>query len=220
MEWLNDVRAIFAEYGVPEYVWRPIAFLESSLNPRAHNPRNEDSRGLFQINIQANPRYAGYDLFDPLVNARIAARDFIAPAYNRAIARTQNPLEVTEYVWRSGIRPRWTENHTAKIHRETQKVLDEVIELPVTAPTEIRIRPQENNMPNAVVPVVIDTVVEDEQVRERGLVERITGIDFIGGMAMGIAYIGLFLLIGIAIYIVFIKENLPKILPGKDNDNG
>lgn len=214
MEWLNDVRAIFNEYGVPEYVWRPIAFLESSLNPRAHNPRNEDSRGLFQINIQANPRYAGYDLFDPLVNARIAARDFIAPAYNRAIARTQNPLEVTEYVWRRGIRPRWTENHTAKIHRETQKVLDEVIELPVTAPTEIRpIRPREDRMSE---PIVTDTVVDEEQVRERGLVERITGIDFVGGIAMGIAYIGLFMLIALAVYIVFIKENLH----GKDNDNG
>lgn len=51
-----------------------IALAESSGETAARNPNGEESRGLTQINVapNANPRYAGYDLYDPLVNMQVA----------------------------------------------------------------------------------------------------------------------------------------------------
>ena len=49
-----------------------IAFCESSWNPSAHNTQGEDSRGLFQINVNAHPQYLSVDLFDPQINCNIA----------------------------------------------------------------------------------------------------------------------------------------------------
>ncbi len=50
-----------------------IALAESGGNSKAHNPRGEDSRGLWQINGRAHPSFLGkYNLYDPLDNARAA----------------------------------------------------------------------------------------------------------------------------------------------------
>ena len=50
-----------------------ISSCESGFNTNAHkNDAIEDSRGLWQINIKANPQYSSYDLFDPQTNANIA----------------------------------------------------------------------------------------------------------------------------------------------------
>lgn len=57
-----------------------IAIRESGGNPNAHAVVTqpppgflpEDSRGLWQINVLANPRYAEQNLYDPKVNARAA----------------------------------------------------------------------------------------------------------------------------------------------------
>jgi hypothetical protein len=57
-----------------------IALAESSGNPKANCKTGmpcasggpEDSRGLWQINIRGNPKYAGYDLYDPKINAQVA----------------------------------------------------------------------------------------------------------------------------------------------------
>ena len=51
-----------------------VALAESGGNANAHNPRGEDSRGLFQINIGpgANTDLAGMDLYDPYENAKAA----------------------------------------------------------------------------------------------------------------------------------------------------
>jgi hypothetical protein len=49
-----------------------IAFCESSFNTEAHNTKGEDSRGLMQINIHANPVYSSLDLFDPQINSMVA----------------------------------------------------------------------------------------------------------------------------------------------------
>jgi len=51
-----------------------IAHCESGFDTSAHNTNNEDSRGLWQINVssKANPQYKNYDLFDPQVNANVA----------------------------------------------------------------------------------------------------------------------------------------------------
>lgn len=49
-----------------------IALAESGGRADAHNPRGEDSRGLWQINVQAHPQFAQQDLYDPRENARAA----------------------------------------------------------------------------------------------------------------------------------------------------
>jgi cell wall-associated NlpC family hydrolase len=49
-----------------------IALAESGGNPNAHNPVGEDSIGLWQVNRQAHPQFAGADGTDPLTNARMA----------------------------------------------------------------------------------------------------------------------------------------------------
>jgi hypothetical protein len=51
-----------------------IAKAESGGNPNAHNPRGEDSRGLWQINVRADQARATKwgNLYDPLSNARAA----------------------------------------------------------------------------------------------------------------------------------------------------
>ncbi|MBK7621726.1 MAG: transglycosylase SLT domain-containing protein [Kineosporiaceae bacterium] len=51
--------------------WTAIALAESSGNPRAHATQGEDSRGLWQINLNAHTNHWG-DLYDPVVNARAA----------------------------------------------------------------------------------------------------------------------------------------------------
>ena len=51
-----------------------VAELESGWVTSAHNQVGEDSRGLWQINIQAHPHYAAMNLFDPQVNAWCAYR--------------------------------------------------------------------------------------------------------------------------------------------------
>jgi cell wall-associated NlpC family hydrolase len=50
-----------------------IALAESGGNSKAHNPRGEDSRGLWQINGRAHPSFlTKYNLYDPLDNAKAA----------------------------------------------------------------------------------------------------------------------------------------------------
>lgn len=51
--------------------WTAIALAESGGNPQAHNPVGEDSRGLWQINLNAHTNTWG-DLSDPVVNAKAA----------------------------------------------------------------------------------------------------------------------------------------------------
>jgi cell wall-associated NlpC family hydrolase len=49
-----------------------IAMAESRGNGNAHNPVGENSKGLWQINQNAHPQFAGLNLFDPVQNARAA----------------------------------------------------------------------------------------------------------------------------------------------------
>ena len=52
-----------------------IALAESGGNSGAHNASGEDSRGLWQINMDAHASWAGQlDLYDPLDNAQAAGR--------------------------------------------------------------------------------------------------------------------------------------------------
>lgn len=121
---LVKVKAVFDKYGVPEKIWQPIMQTESSGNPFSTAVTStEYSKGLFQINVKAHPQYATTDLYNPVTNAEIAAKTFIAPAYNYAKTVTddvkaqalivysglKNPGDPSQgYVPEGGIRPKWT----------------------------------------------------------------------------------------------------------------
>jgi cell wall-associated NlpC family hydrolase len=49
-----------------------VALAESGGNSMAHATRGEDSRGLWQINMDAHRQWANLDAYDPAVNARLA----------------------------------------------------------------------------------------------------------------------------------------------------
>lgn len=49
-----------------------VALAESGGNGGAHNPRGEDSRGLWQINLQVHPEFNHVDLYNPVQNAKAA----------------------------------------------------------------------------------------------------------------------------------------------------
>lgn len=55
-----------------------VAWLESGWNTAAHNTKGEDSRGLWQINVNAHHTPVGMNLFDPQVNAWWAYRVWCA----------------------------------------------------------------------------------------------------------------------------------------------
>lgn len=44
------------------------AWQESRFKAGAHNPKGEDSRGLFQINVRAHPQWKNIDLYNPYKN--------------------------------------------------------------------------------------------------------------------------------------------------------
>lgn len=108
----ETVKGIMDKYGIPATVWKPIMEKESAGNPYARAiTTDEHSIGLFQINVVANPGYLGQDLTDPAVNAEIAARDFILPAYTKAKDMFPNDLEEQAvYTYKTGIRPYWTQD--------------------------------------------------------------------------------------------------------------
>lgn len=123
----DKIKPIFDSFGVPEYIWKPAARKESGLNPYALNDNGKElSKGIFQINVMAHPQYAAYDLYDAETNAEIAARDFIAPAYNYARTITTDPELQALIVYSglknpynpkegyipngAGIRPKWTKS--------------------------------------------------------------------------------------------------------------
>ena len=136
------VSQVAQKYNIPQSVWKPILLNESGGNPNARTfvPQSEalkkgqgaeDSRGLFQINIFAHPDANSVALYDPQYNSEYAFKNFIAPAYNEAVSKGLTGVEVTKYVERYGIRPKWTEQLSNKIeesYNEIENVSRETIE--------------------------------------------------------------------------------------------
>ena len=54
-----------------------VAKLESGWLTASHNQQGEDSRGLWQVNVQAHPEYERLNLFDPQINAWCAYQIWI-----------------------------------------------------------------------------------------------------------------------------------------------
>ena len=107
----QEISRMMEGAGIPLHVWLPIMHLESGGNPQAHNPRGEDSRGLFQINMDTAPRdLRDVNLFDPLVNAWaiLRGRDWFGhPDRLEDMQKIEDPGQQAEFMWRHGIRPYW-----------------------------------------------------------------------------------------------------------------
>lgn len=127
----QKVKAVFDAKGIPEFIWYPIMLMESGGNPGSRaNTSKEDSRGLFQINVKAHPQWKNTDLYDPVTNAKIAAENFIGPAYGKALSERargndslKNEADLAAYVWRFGIRPKWTDEKNKSIREKVTEFL-------------------------------------------------------------------------------------------------
>jgi len=121
---LSAIAAVMDSKGLPAWLWLPIASVESGFDPNAHAlTSQEDSRGIFQINVVAHPQWASTNLFDPAINAQIAADNFLLPAYSYAVQQTseqelialivysgkKDPRNFASkgYIPSGGIRPAW-----------------------------------------------------------------------------------------------------------------
>lgn len=219
MEWLDDVRAVFEEFGIPEYIWKPIARRESGLNPLARGlglpGRPEDSRGLFQINTRAHPEMLRHDLFDPVVNARLAAEGWILPQWRRTLALgITDPEDQAERVWRFGIRPNWEHVVRQGAHLRLRADAREIYELlgqPAPTPTPVR---------QTGLPVPARQAGREPAANHLALPTFLTGGLFGGGLVddakgviwLTLGYIFLFILILFSLYMVF-RPEIQKILP-------
>lgn len=129
---INTIREMMTRKGIPVHVWLPIMHLESGGNVAAHNPTGEDSRGLFQINLDTAPAFIKkLDLFDPVQNAAaiIQSQDWLGNT--RRIKKMQGmtgPAEQAAFMWRRGIRPYWTEAKNKNIRHLSTAGLDELKE--------------------------------------------------------------------------------------------
>lgn len=82
----NVVHPIAVQQGVPDPLWEDVVYVESSFNPRAHNPSG--AYGLFQLLTPGgqgdNAIRAGYtvnDLYNPKINATYGMPS-VASAWN------------------------------------------------------------------------------------------------------------------------------------------
>lgn len=140
------VKPIMDKYGIPYTIWAPIMDNESEGDPNSKliTPK-EYSVGLFQINKLVHPQYANLNLFDPAINAEIAARDFIAPGYATAkkissdektqalitYSGLKDPNKTSNFsssdFIQGGIKPAWT---TALKEKFLKSYTDAVLYLP------------------------------------------------------------------------------------------
>lgn len=82
------------------------AWQESRLKAGAHNPKGEDSRGLFQVNVRAHPQWKDVDLYNPYKNT--AAILILALGQSKFLeaVRGQSVLTLTYIVCRYVERPK------------------------------------------------------------------------------------------------------------------
>jgi hypothetical protein len=139
----EKVKAVFDRYGVPEFVWYPIALAESGLNALARGD-NGASIGVFQLNRNGG-QGTGYtvdQLSDPTMNAEIAAQS-IVPAYNALKGSIPSGSLAAEVARRSG-HPGGslsaplsaTNSLVQRIQGLGQKFLS-ALALPITAPIQV-----------------------------------------------------------------------------------
>lgn len=94
------------------------AWQESRFKHGAHNPNGEDSRGLFQINVRAHPKWKDIDLYNPYKNtAGILLLAFSQKQFWEAM-QGQSVLDLTYVICRWVERPR----HPEKKARERMAI--------------------------------------------------------------------------------------------------
>ena len=172
----QEIKAMMDAAGIPVHVWLPIMHLESRGNPAAHNPRGEDSRGLFQINLDTAPAWVReLNLFDPIQNVRaiLTGRDWLGnPDRIKRMLGMQDPAEQAAFMWRRGIRPRWDANRDRDIRHYATAGLDDLKRL--YGLTDITTRPSLPRRPPGL-PLQQDQPWIPEHLE--GLRERIGGIE-------------------------------------------
>jgi len=139
----EKVKAVFDRYGVPEFVWYPIALAESGLNALAMGDHGA-SVGVFQLN-RAGGQGTGYtvdQLTDPTLNAEIAAQA-IVPAYNALKSSTPSGSLAAEVARRSGhpggslSNPITATNTLIERIQELGQKFVSALSLPITGPLQL-----------------------------------------------------------------------------------
>ena len=119
------IKKVMDKYDIPDWIWQPIATLESGLNPKAENiSKKEYSLGIFQINVAAHPEYTGYNLYDPAENAAAIADLWT----KRGVIEQAKKLPAEQqaaYVWRYGSRPAWTPALESKVKSLSKEILSQ-----------------------------------------------------------------------------------------------
>lgn len=119
------IKKVMDQYNIPDWIWLPIAQLESGLNSLATNITDKEySMGIFQINVKAHPEYSSLNLFDPEENARAIADLW----QGRGVIEKAQELPIEQqaaYVWRYGSRPAWNTDIEKKVTDLSLEVLQD-----------------------------------------------------------------------------------------------
>jgi hypothetical protein len=204
----NNIYSIVENVGkafsIPMDILYPIVMHESGGNPSAHaKTDSEDSRGLFQVNINAHPEANGSLLFNPEYNARYQI-PALAKVYNEGVSKGLKGADLAVYVERYGERPQWNSNVENSIRGYYNEYVTKVAynpmltpALPIPAPM---LEPKEgedvkkgvgNSVNNA-----LDAVGE----------AYLKGFkDLLKGGSFYLAYVLLFILLIFLFYLIFVK---------------
>ena len=121
-----SIKEIMDSFGIPEWIWSPIAQLESNFNPTARGITDKEySVGVFQINLMAHPEYSKYNLDDPKQNAyAIADLWQKRGVIEKALALPQEMQAA--YVWRYGSRPAWSDALNDRVTNLSKEVIGNI----------------------------------------------------------------------------------------------
>ena len=199
----EKVKAVMDRYGVPEFVWYPIALAESGLNALAQGD-NGASIGVFQLNRMGGQGtgYTVEQLSDPTTNAEIAAQT-IAPAY-RALQGTVPVNQLAAEVARRSGHPGGSlsaplsaaNSLVQRIQALAQKFLS-AMALPVTAPFQLS--SQAGQAANQATQQATNSVLAPLQPIIDATKQLLDNIHLAGGPGILLGSIGLVLLVVVVI---------------------
>lgn len=111
--------------GIPFEILYAIVMTESGGNTGSNAINSEeDSRGLFQINVLAHPDANSSQLFNPVYNTDYALK-LLTPVYNKGVSKGLKGEDLALYVEKNGERPKWTtsvENNIRKNYRDISNI--------------------------------------------------------------------------------------------------
>ena len=104
--------------GVNEYIPYCIISAESEWNPQCHNTKEEDSRGLLQVNLDAHPDANGEMLFQVEYNLEYQYPELIRRE-KEGLSKGLTGIDLIMYVARYGQRPRFTDDNVLKYYTDS-----------------------------------------------------------------------------------------------------